>query len=66
MVSLYFSHVDGFGNTAALPANDLMLPKAFGKCNPNKRLAGIAARQAYGVHKAVDCGLPWEGTAAAD
>jgi len=21
MVSLYFSHVDGFGNTAALPAN---------------------------------------------
>ncbi|WP_405120025.1 hypothetical protein [Pseudomonas leptonychotis] len=61
MVSLYFSHVDGFGSTAALPANDPMLPKAFGKCNPNKRLAGIAARQAHAVHKAGAGGLPWEG-----
>ncbi|MDX1298292.1 MAG: hypothetical protein R3260_08605 [Pseudomonas sp.] len=42
-MSLYFSHVDGFGNTAALPANDPMLPKAFGKCNPNKRLVVVAS-----------------------
>jgi len=42
MVSLYFSHMDGFGNTPVLPANDPMLPKAFGKCNPNKRLVVVA------------------------
>jgi len=43
-VSLDFIKVDGFGNRQCCLRTLPMLPKAFGKCNPNKRLVVIRCR----------------------